>query len=124
MSVEGVECTVKRHRQRPRSFDQFPSALDVHAAIADKYSKDHAVHTYVHGSFYLALHLRKLRPRIDVVARARPDHRKDRQAHLFPGQLYELDTRRESAARQITAQFNPMRATALRGQRLRQRSRQ
>jgi hypothetical protein len=112
-----VESTVKGHWQWPHLIDQFPGALDVHTPIAGKDAKDHAVHAHFYGSHYLALHLRKLSSRIDVVARARPDHRKDRQAHLFADQTQQFSARCESAARQVTAQFDPMRATALRSQR-------
>jgi len=112
-----VESPVKRHRQRPRQFDQLSRSVDVYAPTVGKHAQHHAVHPHSRGHGHIALHFRKLGLGIGEVTCPRSDHRENRQTHLLASQTHRLNAGREPATRKLAAQFDPMRPTPLRGER-------
>jgi len=105
-----IESPVVRHRQGPRQFGQLPRSLDVDSVLFRQDAKYDAVHTSFFGANDGALHLCELSTGIDEVSRAWPYHGKNRNAYLRPRCAHEISARCNTAERQITAEFDAVRA--------------
>src|SRR5260370_37161700 len=76
-----------------------------------------AIHARLCGISDGSLHLRELSSRIDEISCAWPDHGKNRNANLRSHRAKEISAGCNTAERQISAEFDAVRAAALRCQR-------
>src|SRR5258708_16981717 len=118
MQISGcVERPVIRYRQRLRDLNELPRSLDVDAMVFRQDAQDDAIHPRFFGISDGSLHLRELSSRVDEVSCAWPDHGKNRNANLRSDRAKEVSAGRNAAERQISAEFDAVRAAALRCQR-------
>src|SRR5260370_6670592 len=112
-----IERPVVRHRQGPCQFGQLPRSLDVNAMVFCQDAQYDAIHPRFFGISDGSLHLRELSSRIDEISCAWPDHGKNRNAKLRSHRAKGISAGCNTAERQISAEFDAVRAAALRCQR-------
>jgi hypothetical protein len=108
---------MERDRKGLRSPHHHPGALEVNTRVPHHQAKDDSVHSKTLSHRYISSHLEAFHIRVPEVARARPDHDKDRQSHSVAHRAHQLFGWSKPAQAQVRAKFDALRAAALCGNR-------